>query len=221
MRFASLVGIVAACDGDHSALKPAGFFYGLLSHTSASGKTWNDMEIQMNFKESTLDMVWWFGVKNALVSQVPKQVFACSNVAYVFGLEEVSVGIDIGADACLSAIAAKFPAGIISDYVTMPIDHESGDLVFALAGGAVSMEMYPTKGSITIPSGIDGLAPADTPARRCCAETTSETNESEETSTDAPVATVQADATTTTSTTKTAATLSGVAAVLAIVALVL
>ena len=213
MKFASAImcSVVAATtsdehsDHDHSLLKPSGNFYGLISHSSASGKNWNDMEMLVNFGGESFDLTWWYGVKNALVN-VPKQMFNCAGVPFAFDESTLEVSIDVANNACFSAIRAKFDAGMIPDVIRMPVDHETGDLNFPIAGGVISMDMYAIDGPITIPSGIDGMAPTNPPARRGASTATATK--------------VQADAVAET-TTKTAANMFGLITILTIFAIII
>lgn len=222
MKFISTIATFATAvsatvdhsEHDHSALKPTGIYYGLLKHTTKAGdKTWNDMEVQMNFGESSLDLLWWFGVKHSMTANVAKQVFKCDAVPFAFDEEKLMVTVDVAANACLNEVKNKFTKGIVPEVVRMPVNHDSGDLTFGLAMGIVSVDLYAIDGPLpAIPSGVNGLAPVAVPARRGVAAQSAK--EAETTSTTATVSVL--------STTKSAhAVMSGLLSVMAILALAL
>ena len=174
MKFTQLVSFVAVAsashdDHDHSSLKPTGPYYGILSSwNKANTKNWNNMEVQMTFGESTLDLLWWFGIKNPMIPSIPKQIFSCSGVKYTFDETSLHVVINPDADRCLAAINGKFPKSLgIANPFNMPVDHDTGDVRFAVAGGAIYVDLYAIDTAmVTIPSGVDGRAPLSVPARR-------------------------------------------------------
>ena len=153
---------------DHMALKPSGAFYGILAQPNRAGdKIWNNIEIQFDFKDASFDMIWWFGIRHPLVA-IPKQTFRCSNIAYTFDVDNLRVVVNPDADACLTRINNLFPRGMgITNPFAMPVDHDSGDLTFAIVNNLIKVEMYAIDAPLaSLPSGVDGFAPATTPGRR-------------------------------------------------------
>lgn len=156
---------------DHSALKPSGPFYGILTAMNKAGdKNWNNIEIQFDFSDATFDMVWWFGIKHPLIT-IPKQTFRCERIAYTFDEVNLNVVVNPDTNACLTRINGLFRRGMgIANPFAMPVQHDTGDLIFAIANNVIVVEMYAIDAPLTqIPSGVEGQAPASLPARRSIA----------------------------------------------------
>jgi hypothetical protein len=182
MKYLSLASVVALASSsdheghDHSALKPHGAYYGILTKMNQKGdKNWNNMEVQFTFGSSTFDMGWWFGIQNSLV-EVEKQVFKCTSIPFTFDESNLAVIVHPESNDCLKAVNANFPPSMgLDDPYHLPVDHETGDIEFKLAAGLVKVDMYPIDVPLAeIPSGQNGLAPNSIPARRGTQETTYE-----------------------------------------------
>lgn len=170
---ASLCAVAGAADPhaghDHSLLKPQGPFYSIYTHENKNkDKVWNDMELSIVFKENTFDMKWWYGAKIPMVN-IPKQTFTCTDVPFTFDESKLRVVIVPSENACLNNINSKFPRGFgLSSPFYIPVDHDTGDLMFGLAGNTFALILYAIDAEpASIPSGVNGLAPAASlPSRR-------------------------------------------------------
>lgn len=189
------IAVSAVHEGhDYSSLKPAGVYYGILTKTNAKGdKNWNNMEVQFDFGDSTFNMQWWFGMQVPMID-VEKQVFICDNIPYTFDQSRLIVEMNPESNACLQAVNANFPANLgLSDPYFLPVDQDSGDIEFKLAAGMIRVDMFPIDAPVAvIPSGQNGLAPEQTPARRsgvvpekpCCSKKSDSENSSAASSAD-------------------------------------
>lgn len=171
MKFLALVAAVAQASHaghDHSLLKPSGPFYGIITKPNKAGdKIWNELEIAMNFKPNTVDFKWWVGFPPQ-ISPIAKQTFECKDVPFTFSADSLEIFLQLSANGCLARINNRIPAGAgLHDPFQMTVDHDSGDLTFSLLGGAISSKIYATDSvPATVPSGQNGLAPAQVRGRR-------------------------------------------------------
>jgi hypothetical protein len=153
---------------NHAELKPNGPFYAIVTHLNKAGdKKWNDMELAINFKENSFDLQWYYGAKVQGVN-IPKQTFRCKDVPFSFEEDKLRIVINPDSNPCLNRINSNFPKGFgLSDPMFVPIDHDTGDLTFGIAGGLVGLQLYAVDSiPAKIPSGENGLAPAVVPGRR-------------------------------------------------------
>jgi hypothetical protein len=173
MKFLALTCLVALVSSDHtghdhSALKPSGPFYGLYTQKNRAGtKEWNAMELAIYFKENTFDIKWWYGAKAGIVD-IDKQVFDCQNVPFTFDEAKLRLVIKPDDNECLRNINSLFPKGwgLTSPYY-IRVDHDKGDLTFGVAQNIVRINLYAVDQlPANIPSGENGLAPVNKPARR-------------------------------------------------------
>ena len=150
---------------DHSSLKPTGPFYGILTKPNAKGdKIWNEMEVQFNFGESSFDMVWWFGMRIPLVD---KQIFKCDGVPFEFDEDNLKIVLHPNSNPCLKAISDKFVSLGLADPFFLAVDHDSGDITFKAHEIMAPVMLYAIETPLEkIPSGENGLAPLNNPARR-------------------------------------------------------
>lgn len=171
MKFlAWIIGIAQASHAghDHSMLKPSGAFYGIITKPNKAGdKIWNELEVAMNFKPNTVDFKWWIGYPPQ-VSPIAKQTFECKDVPFTFSADSLEIFLQLSANGCLARINSRIPAGAgLHDPLQMTVDHGSGDLTFSLLGGAISSKIYAADSiPATVPSGQNGLAPAQVRGRR-------------------------------------------------------
>jgi hypothetical protein len=150
----------------HADEKPSGWYYGFKNKSNARNtKVWNEMEIQINFGENTMDIEWYYGMNLAI--GIPKQTFVCSNVPFTFDGKNVIVKPDAG--TCLGNINAKFPTGFGLDTPhALPL-MATGEVKFTVADGKIELDMYPIKSKLAkVPSGVDGRAPEKIPEKRTC-----------------------------------------------------
>jgi hypothetical protein len=174
-------------------LKPNGADWGIKTYTTKAGdKTWNLSEIQLTFTDNTVDMKWWYGLKPGAMGNIEKQTFICEAIPYTFDEAKVQVVVHPGSNPCLSAINDKFPKIMrLPEPYVLPLVEESGNIRFSLARGAVNIELIPIDSPLAnIPSGENGLAPANPPARRAAGNSIASPA-----STVAPVTSVGPDAT--------------------------
>ena len=167
MKFSFVASVIATVSGHyHAGDKPNGLFYGIKADPNArKTKIWNNMEIQMNFHENTLDFDWWYGMKLPIVS-VEKQTFSCKDVPYTFNGKAVIVQPD--SNDCLKKINEQFSGLGLSSPCVMPV-LPNGDIKFSAANGLVFMDMHAISKAVpAIPSGKDGRAPESTPGPRKC-----------------------------------------------------
>jgi hypothetical protein len=167
MKSSILALIVSAVSGHyHPGDKPTGYFYGIKADPNArKTKIWNNMEIQMNFKENTLDFEWWYGMQISIV-KVEKQTFSCKDVPFAFNGKAVI--IEPQANECLKKINEQFRGVGLSEPCVMPVQ-PNGDIRFSAAKGVVYMDMHAISEPLAaIPSGKDGRAPESTPGPRKC-----------------------------------------------------
>ena len=150
----------------HADEKPSGWYYGFKNKANARNtKLWNDMEIQINFGENTLDIEWYYGM--TLAFGIPKQTFVCSDVPFTFDGKNVIVKPN--ANFCLGNINRQFPNGYgLNSPHELPL-MATGEVKFTVADGKIELDMYPIKSKLAkLPSGVDGRAPEKIPEKRTC-----------------------------------------------------
>ena len=112
-------------------------------------------------------MKWWYGAKAGIVD-IDKQVFDCPDVPFTFDDVKLRVAIKPDENECLRKINSLFPKGWgLSNPYYIRVDHDTGDLKFGVAQNIVLITLWAVDAPpAKIPSGEDGLAPLNKPARR-------------------------------------------------------